>query len=203
METQNEYGIFLTRAQPFHKGHIDVVKEILRTHKKALIFIGSANKSGTKRNPLSISIRRSIASKSLYNSLDYKDLARVTLCTLNDWSMEDYDPAVKEWGRFLYYNIVNQIGSKNFDIYYNDDISIIDNWFEPYIRERIQIIQLDRSAIADGVSSTKLREAIIANDENSLSYAFAHLACDIAQYTIMREELIKAENNPKDDFMIK
>lgn len=50
-------GVMLTRAQPFHKGHMDVVNQILKENERCLIVIGSANKCNTERNPLMITDR--------------------------------------------------------------------------------------------------------------------------------------------------
>ena len=63
----------------------------------------------------------------------------------------------KEWGLYLYYNIVAAVNQKEFSIYYNDDISIINAWFPQYLQQRINIKQRIR---IDGISSSKIRAHI-------------------------------------------
>lgn len=50
-------GVMLTRAQPFHNGHMSLLEKILNENDKALILIGSSEKSGTERNPFPVVIR--------------------------------------------------------------------------------------------------------------------------------------------------
>lgn len=50
-------AFFIGRFQPFHFGHLDVVKQMLARHPKIIIGIGSAQYSGTAKNPFSASAR--------------------------------------------------------------------------------------------------------------------------------------------------
>jgi nicotinamide-nucleotide adenylyltransferase len=58
-------ALFIGRFQPFHNGHLDVVKQILSENDKALIVIGSAELNHTFANPLTIEERTEIISKTL------------------------------------------------------------------------------------------------------------------------------------------
>jgi len=58
--------IFVGRFQPFHKGHLKVIKEILKNQKKILIFIGSLQESFTQRNPFSFKERKEMIEKTLW-----------------------------------------------------------------------------------------------------------------------------------------
>ncbi len=58
-------ALFIGRFQPFHNGHLDVVKQILSENDKALIVIGSAEQSHTFANPLTIDERTEIISTTL------------------------------------------------------------------------------------------------------------------------------------------
>lgn len=44
-------GLFFGRFQPFHKGHVKVVKDILEKHDEVVIAIGMSTESHTPRNP--------------------------------------------------------------------------------------------------------------------------------------------------------
>jgi len=53
-------AIFVGRFQPFHKGHLRAVKEILKREKEILIFIGSQQEFFTKKNPFNFRERKEI-----------------------------------------------------------------------------------------------------------------------------------------------
>ena len=63
-------GVILFRAQPFHNGHMYMVQKAYNDCRKTncdlYIFIGSADKYGTKRNPLPIELREHIKNISIY-----------------------------------------------------------------------------------------------------------------------------------------
>lgn len=44
-------GLFVGRFQPFHLGHLDVVRRLARAHDELILAIGSANVSHTALNP--------------------------------------------------------------------------------------------------------------------------------------------------------
>ncbi|MBI2639123.1 nicotinamide-nucleotide adenylyltransferase [Candidatus Peregrinibacteria bacterium] len=50
-------ALFIGRFQPFHKGHLDVVRQVLRLYPKIIIGIGSAQYSGMPKNPFSAAQR--------------------------------------------------------------------------------------------------------------------------------------------------
>lgn len=76
-------GVILSRCQPLHKGHIEMINRALAENDKVLFIIGSADKSGTERNPFPIGYRISM----LKFALSFvKDKNRVDYMILNDWS---------------------------------------------------------------------------------------------------------------------
>ena len=158
VKVQKKYknGVILTRAQPFHNGHLNMIKQAASECENLLVVIGSANKSYTKRNPFPIEYRKRLVE----NVLQEEDLsgADVKVMTLSDWSMEDAAQYVKEWGSFFYYNIANEIGEKSFTFYYNDDPKIAENWFTDDILKNVTIRNLGRSDIE--ISSTMIRDLL-------------------------------------------
>lgn len=162
VKVQKKYknGVMLTRAQPFHNGHLNMIKQAASECENLLVVIGSANKSYTKRNPFPIEYRKRLVE----NVLQEEDLsgADVKVMTLSDWSMEDAAQYVKEWGSFFYYNIANEIGEKSFTFYYNDDPKIAENWFTDDILKNVTIRNLGRSDIE--ISSTMIRDLLYKKD---------------------------------------
>jgi len=50
-----KYGLIMGRFQPFHLGHQAIVNEVLLEGKIPILLVGSTNKTGTDKNPLSFS----------------------------------------------------------------------------------------------------------------------------------------------------
>jgi nicotinamide-nucleotide adenylyltransferase len=58
-------ALFLGRFQPFHKGHLQVVKECLSRFQKVFIGIGSSQYEHTLENPFNVEERRHMIEKTL------------------------------------------------------------------------------------------------------------------------------------------
>lgn len=69
---KNETAIFIGRFQPFHKGHLHAIKNILKNYKKVIIAIGYGKKD--QDNPLSYHMRKEIISSVLRK---YQDRFRI------------------------------------------------------------------------------------------------------------------------------
>lgn len=58
-------ALFIGRFQPFHKGHLDAIRQILAKHGKIIIGIGSAQYAAGSENPFSAEMREKMIAKSL------------------------------------------------------------------------------------------------------------------------------------------
>lgn len=58
-------ALFIGRFQPFHKGHLEMVKKILKENERVIIVIGSAEKNFIQYNPLTAAERFQIIDESL------------------------------------------------------------------------------------------------------------------------------------------
>jgi nicotinamide-nucleotide adenylyltransferase len=58
-------GLLIGRFQPFHNGHIYVVREVLKDVREIILGIGSAQKSHSLENPFTAGERLMMISKSL------------------------------------------------------------------------------------------------------------------------------------------
>lgn len=58
-------AFYVTRAQPFHSGHLKVIKWILKKWEKVVIAIGSSQKSSTNENPFTFGERKKMIESSL------------------------------------------------------------------------------------------------------------------------------------------
>ena len=103
------------------------------------------------------------AIKKYFSDKDYlKD--SVKIITLADWSSEENNHE-SEWGRLLYYNIVGNTGVKEFSYYCSEEPEMIKGWFEDELRERINFRFFSRDNEFNGLSATKIREAILSDDD--------------------------------------
>lgn len=67
MQAKDKVALFVMRAQPFHLGHLKVIKDILKENKKIIIIIGSAQAKNTEENPFSAQERKEMIKKALEN----------------------------------------------------------------------------------------------------------------------------------------
>lgn len=58
-------ALFIGRFQPFHLGHLDVVKKILKDNERVIIVIGSAEKNFLPDNPLTAGERFQLIEEAL------------------------------------------------------------------------------------------------------------------------------------------
>lgn len=158
-----KYGVFIGRMQPVHNAHLALISKALEENDKVLIVLGSSNKEGTYRNPYSVEMREQM----LRECFDEEQNEKITIATLPDWSTEDDEKEVKTWGRYFYYNVVSRIGQKRFSLYYSDELSILDSWFDnTEVKQYITYRHFDRDEVFNGLSATKIRQALLRNDKD-------------------------------------
>lgn len=58
-------ALFIGRFQPFHKGHLEMVKKILKNNERIIIVIGSAEKNFIQNDPLTAAERFQVIDESL------------------------------------------------------------------------------------------------------------------------------------------
>ncbi|TRO57714.1 nicotinamide-nucleotide adenylyltransferase [[Eubacterium] cellulosolvens] len=75
-------GLYIGRFQPFHLGHLEVVKLILRKVDELIIVVGSAQYSHTKSNPFTVGERIRMIRESLKE--DKINLDRVQITPITD-----------------------------------------------------------------------------------------------------------------------
>lgn len=172
MENHNKnkrVGVILARMQPVHLGHLALIEKAMRENDEVYIFIGSADKFNA-RNPLPIHLRMSLTENAIQEmvkerfNLVYPPYKIVPLDDLTDESDNSHD-----WGFYLYSKIVTETQSSNFTIYYSDGYEIITTWFPGFIlRNNVSLSLLARGGTVDGISATKIRNAILFNEEETL-----------------------------------
>ena len=157
-------GVFLSRMQPIHNAHLWMIENALRENDRVLVLIGSADKSETVRNPFDIKLRKKLVETAINEYFSEEDKKRIVLRGLVDWSTEqnNYD---QEWGRLIYYNVVSLMNVKEFSYFCSEEPEKIEDWFEEKIKQRINFRYFSRDNQFNGLSATRIREAIL--DDNS------------------------------------
>ena len=152
-------GIILFRAQPFHSGHLAQIKrayeDIAEVNGKLYIFVGSADKSGTKRNPLPIDLRLDLIEGSLNEcfSSDWKKYIHIV--PLNDLSDEANN--THSWGYYLLNQIKSVVNDDKYIFYYSDRPEIALSWFNEELCKYIYFSFLPR---VNNLNATHVRDLI-------------------------------------------
>lgn len=192
-------GVFLSRMQPLHLGHLGMIDKALSENDKVIILIGSSNKEKTIRNPLGLKIRREILEETLEHEYGKNYEERLILKELPDWSTETDIDSNLEWGRYLYYNIVALSEQKNFTMYFSDEPEIIENWFQDEkIRKRITLKTFERENMFEDVSSTKIRNAFLNNDKAYIEKSVPEAV--LKRFEEIKKTLEKVYEEPVDDY---
>jgi nicotinamide-nucleotide adenylyltransferase len=73
-------ALFVGRFQPFHNGHLEVVKRILKSYDEAIIVVGSAEESLSQTNPFTAGERMEI----IRACFTEKELAKILIVPIRD-----------------------------------------------------------------------------------------------------------------------
>lgn len=81
-----DVAVFIGRFQPFHKGHMHVLKEAAKLANRVIVMIGSCNGERTLHNPLTGDERVNMIDLTINFSEDLKDVFE---CDVNIVKMKD------------------------------------------------------------------------------------------------------------------
>lgn len=155
MEHKHEVGLYIGRFQPFHKGHLSVVLEALDHCDKLIIAIGSAQESGTEKNPFAFELRKELIRRSLWGRGN-----RCIIIGINDRTEVRDDEG---WGEYLIKEVERQTGLTP-TINFEGHEEVRSRWFDTVDIERCE---LSRKVIP--ISATAVREALLKDDFNAFA----------------------------------
>ena len=134
---------FVLRAQPFHIGHLKVIKWILKKYNKIIIIIGSSQESKTDKNPFTFKERKEMIQKSLKSEgIEKEKYEIIGIADVHD---------DKLW-------VENILNKTNFDFVFTMNIWT-KKCFDAFN------IQVEKHPIYDDISATKIRNMIKENKE--------------------------------------
>ena len=175
---KHKVGLYIGRFQPFHKGHLSVVREALNHCEKLIIVVGSAQEFGTKKNPFTFELRKEFILRGL------RGLGKdVCIIPINDRPEVENDCG---WGEYVMKEIFVHTGyipTVNFE----GHEAVRAHWFDTVDIERVE---LSRDVLP--FSATILRKAIVEDDY----YAFTNMMPTALwiKYSLMRMILLEVEN---------
>ena len=73
-------ALFIGRFQPFHHGHYEVIKKLLKLHEELIIVIGSSESPISEKNPFTADERKLMIIRSFNES----ELSRITIAFVPD-----------------------------------------------------------------------------------------------------------------------
>ena len=162
MVKEFDYLVYVGRFQPFHNGHLEVLRRALARADKVIVVLGSARRARNIKNPFSDSEREQMIAASV-KAMDESAMERVVFCPVRDYyNNEKWVAAVR--------GAVNSIVSPKSNIgiigHLKDDSSYYLHEFPDW-----HLAHEDNVA---GLSATDLRRCLFA--ENVLPEAWASLA---------------------------
>jgi nicotinamide-nucleotide adenylyltransferase len=148
---QYSYGLILGRFQPLHRGHLELIQTALDVCDHLIIMIGSAQESGTERNPLGYLDRCDM----IYTALG-EDALKVSFIPLFDREKYSDDASFGEYiMQVLEYN-----DAPIPEVMFEGTEAVRKHWYETL--RGINIVQLKRDLIP--ISATEFREALLADN---------------------------------------
>jgi len=143
-------ALYIGRFQPFHNGHLSIIKQILKENDRVIIVIGSAEKNFIQNNPLTAGERYTLINKALQEA----KVKAEKYCIIPVRNVNNYA---------LWVNHINIYVPSYETLYTGSKIvkTCYENKYNPLHNKKTgpKIIQLNRSLIP--VSATKVRDAML------------------------------------------
>jgi nicotinamide-nucleotide adenylyltransferase len=175
---KEKIGLYVGRFQPFHRGHLSIVREALEKCDRLIIAIGSAQESKTKKNPFTFEERRKFIWRSLKGMNE-----KVIIVPLYDRDKYGDDCT---WGQYVLDSVVKECGLWP-TINFEGEEVCRSTWFEGIDIERKVF---DREVVP--FTATAVRKALKDDDCNAFYY-MAPTGTWI-YYESMRQRILEVEN---------
>lgn len=150
-------GLVLGRFQMLHNGHVGMIKTALDICDQVVVYIGSADKHGTFRNPFPYNVRR-----DMFDLVFPEESAadRLVVAPLNDIGAGD-NPI---WGQYVMDSFMNDFG-KAPDLYITGCEKERPSWFTDDIAPSMDELRLSRRV--NDISASQCREYLRKTDPKS------------------------------------
>lgn len=185
MRKNFKLGLVLGRYNHIHNGHTKIIDQSIKLCEKTLILIGSAQESGTIRNPFKLDTRKKAISR-VYKNDD------VVIGTLKDYTNEN-DISTK-WGQYILDNVKEEYGViPDLMVYGKDEAR--KGWFSEEDSQKFSELIVVRDE--NMFSATELRKYMAQGNEEEWK---KHVPKEIwNMYDELRAELMEIEFYKKID----
>jgi nicotinamide-nucleotide adenylyltransferase len=148
---QIKQALFVGRFQPFHQGHLSVIKAALKKEDRLIIVIGSAEENHGPANPFTASERYQMIEETLraekispekYAIIPVRNVENFMLWTVH---VDQYIPPV--------YKVYT--GSQ-----------IVKELYENYGKYKIESVKMEDGKTGEKISGTKIREKLLKGDKS-------------------------------------
>ena len=148
MTKKHKCGLYIGRFQPVHIGHESIIRRMLEECDHVIIAIGSAQESGTQRNPFTVEQRMDLICNVFYREIIH---AKMSIIPINDREDVSNDAS---WGEYVFEQLAQHTALVP-DVVYEGEESERTTWYDSL---DVEVIRVSRSDIP--VSATLVREAI-------------------------------------------
>lgn len=171
-------GLYIGRFQPLHIGHAHIISKMLDECDTVIIAIGSAQESGTKRNPLSYACRKDLIMETFFWQDD-----NMKFVPLKDRENPSDDAS---WGDYVFTRVKEWCGLTP-DVIYEGEESERTHWYDNL---DVEVVRVPRSILP--ISGTALRNAIEWNDKD---VAFQYMPMATREYyNEIRKAILKCKD---------
>ena len=179
-----KYGFIIGRFAPLTLGHEKLIKYALENVDVLLIFVGSADKKGTVRNPFDVNLRIELIEKVYKEEIEN---GKIIVKPLLDMTNEN-DYKNKKWGSYLLSNVSKYIIKEPYYFIYGEEESR-EEWFSNKDLEKINKLVIKRNK--EDISGTKVRKYIVSGDKENFEKNTNKKIHEY--YEKLREELLKID----------
>ena len=130
-------ALFVGRFQPFHNGHLKVIKSIIKENSSVIIGIGSSQESNTADNPFSYEERK----RMIAETLKANNITRFKICEIPDFFDDE------KWAGYIAQKL------PKFDVAYSGNIVTLGCL-------KGHGLTVKKVGLINGISSTEIRTRI-------------------------------------------
>lgn len=170
-------GILVGRFQTLHLGHEDMFRKALAVCDTAAVFIGSAQESGTEKNPFSYEYRKGMLRTVFGDALHIYPLPDIGVGNNS------------RWGEYVLENVKKSCGALP-DLLITGKEERRERWFSGPEGQHISELLVPKTI---DVSASTLREFLLNDDEESFRRYMNPLLWD--RYAFMRETVLSVSGN--------
>ncbi len=158
-------GVFLSSFQPFHLGHLNIIKNALVENDRVVVIIGSSNKKDEQNNPLHLLLRHEILDEALKCNLSFEQIEKISVVYLPDLDKKYNYDSIDNWSLYLYYSVIGRIWQRDFTLYYGDpDFKTSRLNALPELQYHVLMRPVPRSNKTGELDSAELRKQIASGD---------------------------------------